>query len=146
WAEPGTAFPAADHPIDPGNVEVVQRAEERLRADEPNRRGYLPKRVSAPGDVHVLDRTADPDVFGPGKPMGHPSDSFRALGKQLKLVLRRPVHHLEHTCDHVVREVGVEHVRHAVDEYTARGAPRERLLEPFRPEPGCERICSIRGG
>ena len=77
---PVAAFPADNHPRDPGEVNCAEVFEERLDGKEPDRRRGVPQVLEAREPVSaVLDAHAPPDV--------------RLLGKRAKIGVRasRPV-------------------------------------------------------
>ncbi len=49
-----------------GQGQVVERADQRLAGQEPDRSGNTPKVADARHDVLALDRHAHPDVRWPG--------------------------------------------------------------------------------
>jgi hypothetical protein len=55
----------------------------------------------------------------------------------------RSIHDIENAANHIDREMGVEHVRHAVDEDPAWLLPPERLFQSLLPNPWGERISAI---
>lgn len=64
---PGTRSGLAtrDHPADPVQVDAVERSEQRLAGQEPDRSRHLPELVDAVGDVVVLHRHAHLHVRRP---------------------------------------------------------------------------------
>ena len=80
-------FPAVDEPVDPGQIQLVQRTQGRLIADESHRRGNRPEDVGSGGVVIALDAGAEPDVAVAAAPVGWQcrSDSPRSLGQQLPI-------------------------------------------------------------
>src|SRR6266496_2103711 len=138
-----TALSATDNPINALEVELVHWPEKRLGTDEPNRRRYLSQVIRPVRDLHVLNGRPNPDVLGPGKPIGQTQGALRSLGEHLELMPVRAIHHVKDALYKVEREMGVEYVRHAVHENPSRLPPAERLLDARLPKPWCEGVRSV---
>ena len=78
---------AGDQPVDAGEVQPVERAEQRLGGDEPHRGRHLAQVVGAVHEAPVLDRHAHPDVRRPGERGGELREPLVALGQDLEGVL-----------------------------------------------------------
>src|SRR5437899_1938005 len=91
-AEPGPALAADDHPLDVGQREVGDRAEQRLdreEVDDGARRRQLPDAVEA-RRVAILHARAEPDVRRVDEVRREdPRDSVGALREQLPVKPRR---------------------------------------------------------
>src|SRR5256885_14590872 len=59
-----------DHPVDSLKVQFVQRTKKRLGAYEAHHCRDLSQVVSARCDIHVFDGRPNPNVLGPGQPIG----------------------------------------------------------------------------
>jgi hypothetical protein len=59
------------------------------------------------------------------------------------LVVNGLIHHIKHLPDLLERELGMEDVRHAIDEDALRFTPPEWLHQPLRPEPGSEGVLTV---
>ena len=96
-----TTLSAADHPVDPIEVEFFDRAEKRLGADEPHGCRNQRQVVGAVCNLHVLDGCPNPDVLRPGEPVGKTQGTLRSLGEHLELMPVRAIHYIENALNKV---------------------------------------------
>jgi hypothetical protein len=64
WAPPHAGLATCDQPVDARDVEVGQRAEQRLGGDEANRARHGAQQVSSMNEAPVLDRHSCPYMCG----------------------------------------------------------------------------------
>src|SRR5258708_35865521 len=114
---------ATDQPIDAGQVQTFQMAEQRLRTNE-SHRGRDPTKVISPmHESAIFYRHPDPDVRWPFQLMSNGSESLMALRKHLKCVPFRLGHDFEDLLQVLDRHVFVEEIGHRIHEHESRPRP-----------------------
>ena len=128
-ARAGAGFAANNDPIDPGEIKVRQRAEQRLN----RQKLYFRRGVSEPSDpakpVIVFHSDAHPHIPGPRELRSNLAQTICSLGENLISVSRRVSHDLEDTAYKAVRHSLMKQIAHGIDENHARFRPFQWQLQ-----------------
>src|SRR5262249_29058566 len=120
-----TTFAADDHPVDALQVELLDRPEQWLYAQEPDDRIDPTKIVDARCVLLAFHADAHPDVPRDIERRCHRGHALGTLRQYLELVSGRLPHDAEHAPHIRVGHLLVEQVRHAVHEDAATRTPSE---------------------
>lgn len=108
----GAAFAADYQPVDAGEVQAGEGAEQGLGADEADGGGDGAEVVDTKRVAGVLDTNAHPDVVGPVEFGSESGEALGALGEDLVRVPGGVGHYLEDLADEVERYLRMEEVAH----------------------------------
>jgi hypothetical protein len=138
--------------VDPLEIEL-ERAQERLARQESDPGGDVAQMTDTIVDLLVLDGGPDPDMLRDRPtpeealiPLPEPPGPRGALRQDLVDVAIDLEHDLEGPPEEVLRDIGVEKIRHGVHEDDPRIPPPPRLRQPIGPEANGERVLSVLRG
>lgn len=120
---------AHDHPIHAGEIEVRQRAKQRLERQELDHRARVAEMIDAESVIIVFDADTHPDVAGPVQLLAQARQPIRPLGQKLEPMPVGAAHHAEHSLDERGGHVLVKEVAHGVDENDLRFLPAQRQFQ-----------------
>ena len=135
-----SALASNDYPVYALELQIVERADERLAREEPDSRRNGPQMLDSIIHAVVLDGCANPDVFGPGKPGSELAQPGRPFRQCLEPVPGRLDHGLECAEYEIVRDVLVEQIAHRVDEDEHRLLPFQGQPYPVVPQADVEAL------
>ena len=119
----GATLATHDDPVDSHQVRI-ERTNERLCADKFHSSAAMLQCVDAVSYALIFNTGTHPHVVRPSGPLG---GSLWPLSEALEHMLLVLFHRIEYAMKKCIRHLGVEHIAHAIREYSARllKSPRE---------------------
>lgn len=129
FAGAGAGFAADYDPVDAGERQARDGAEQWFDREEANMGGGLDQFTDAMHDRIAFNAGSHPDVGRPREAGGKRRRDVRAFGEDLEGVLRAAVHGVEDALHEFERDIFVEQIAHGVDEDGARQTPGKRVAD-----------------
>lgn len=125
---PVAGFAANNHPVNAGQIQIVERPKRRLQRKELDLRAGRSQVIDALSVISRLQRhpsrRSAANRFAP-----KPEQSPGAFCQDLKSMPVRLAHNFENSLNEIQRHINVEKIRHRIDENVRGLFPRERDIE-----------------